>query len=558
LKDGVSVRKVDDALAVGAMGPVAGIFHCGPPTAGHIAAMRGQLKQLAAAYPSGIGLVFVIAETSGVPPVEVRDAATRMFQEAGSSLKLCAAILEGSGFAAAAKRSVFTLVSSSVFGTVKLKVFGAVPEGCLWLATESARAGIGIQGGAELRALVDRMRSCFSETTAQTPERAMPSAARSPPTTSRGAGAAVTPPARAPAPSRDRASSPSMDRGGNTPRDRASSPSLERFSKELPTRAAATEPRPDPERAISGTSAPERSPPTPSPVVRSRLSPGEKVDRYRILSVLGEGGMGTVYAARDTRLDRDVALKVVRVGENEDPGSHDQATARLLREARSAAALQLPSAVTVYDAGESEGVTFIVMELVAGRTLRTFVGDATVPLVRRIGWLREIARALAAAHEAGLVHRDIKPENVMIRADGAVKVLDFGIARRMTAGIDPNAPTAYRADVITREGFAVGSPLYMAPEQMRGEAVDGRADQFAWGIVAYELLTSRWPWRTRGDAINVVAAILTEPPLPMTDVPDLPPPLAEAVLRALSKSPADRAPLMNDVTAVLDSVLGAA
>ena len=160
---------------------------------------------------------------------------------------------------------------------------------------------------------------------------------------------------------------------------------------------------------------------------------GETFDRYRIEAVLGEGGMGVVYRAFDPRLNRRVALKVVRAQRSDDDlETSTGATARLLREARLAASLDHPNAVAIFDLGAVNGEAFIAMELVSGRPLREWIGDASVPLATRLRWVFDVARVLAAAHKAGLVHRDVKPENVMIRDDGDVKVLDFGIARRIT------------------------------------------------------------------------------------------------------------------------------
>jgi eukaryotic-like serine/threonine-protein kinase len=168
------------------------------------------------------------------------------------------------------------------------------------------------------------------------------------------------------------------------------------------------------------------------------LKPGDTFERYTIDAAIGHGGMGVVYRAHDSRLDRRVALKVLGGGVDRGQGDGD---ARLLREARAAAALDHPNAVSIFDVGEHEGATYIVMELVSGRTLREVVGDASVPVATRVTWLADVARALAAAHRRGLVHRDIKPENVMVRDDGVVKVLDFGIARRIAGQVDPSAPT---------------------------------------------------------------------------------------------------------------------
>src|SRR5580700_2244428 len=165
------------------------------------------------------------------------------------------------------------------------------------------------------------------------------------------------------------------------------------------------------------------------------LKPGDTFDRYTIEAPLGQGGMGCVYRAHDARLGRRVALKIIS-DDQRDGHAGAEANARLLREARAAAALDHPNAVSIFDVGEYEGTPFIVMELVPGRTLRGAAGDAPVPAAKCIAELADVARALAAAHKRGLVHRDIKPENVMVREDGVVKVLDFGIARRQGGSID--------------------------------------------------------------------------------------------------------------------------
>jgi len=275
------------------------------------------------------------------------------------------------------------------------------------------------------------------------------------------------------------------------------------------------------------------------------LRPGDVFDRYVVEASLGQGGMGAVYRALDTRLNRRVALKIVLLGE----GADTEAKARLLREARAAAALHHPNAVGVHDVGEHEGVPFISMELVSGRTLRAYVGDATVPIAVRIRWLVEVARALDAAHRAGLVHRDVKPDNVMIGAeDGAVKVLDFGIARSIRE-VDVNAKTAVGAlPTLTAAGVAIGTPLYMPPEQLRGGDVDARADQFAWGVMAYELLSGVTPWSGARGALALTAAIVGDPaPSLRSRAGEVEPSVETIVMRALEKSPEARWPSMRAI-----------
>jgi hypothetical protein len=286
------------------------------------------------------------------------------------------------------------------------------------------------------------------------------------------------------------------------------------------------------------------------------LKPGDTFERYTIEAPLGQGGMGCVYRAHDARLGRRVALKIIS-DDQRDGHAGAEANARLLREARAAAALDHPNAVSIFDVGEYEGTPFIVMELVPGRTLRGAAGDAPVPAATCIAELADVARALAAAHKRGLVHRDIKPENVMVRNDGVVKVLDFGIARRQGGSLDPHGETEMPAlPTLTIDGVKLGTPVYMAPEQIRGDALDGRTDQFAWGVVAYERLAGRLPWRGSGDAMAVMASVLTDridrDPLDQAGVPRA---IQDVILRALEKRPDDRFSSMDEVAQALDAAV---
>ena len=267
--------------------------------------------------------------------------------------------------------------------------------------------------------------------------------------------------------------------------------------------------------------------------------------------------MGHVYEARDPRLLRSVALKVLHLERSQkDIVGHQ----RLLHEARIAAALEHPNVVAVYDVGEIErpedadSTMYLAMELIAGRPLRAYVGDPSVPVKERVRWLRDVASALGAAHARGMVHRDVKPENVMVRDDGVVKVLDFGIAKRDPSSLDPTASAAGPIVPTTAIGVTVGTPYYMAPEQMRGESLDGRADQFAWAVMAYELLAGELPWNvgTEADALQVVAQILSQdPPLLTNKNGDLPVAVAASVMRALAKSRENRFATM---AALLDAM----
>ena len=290
------------------------------------------------------------------------------------------------------------------------------------------------------------------------------------------------------------------------------------------------------------------------------LKPGDIVGPYEIRGFVGQGGMGQVYRAFDPRLERTVALKIIIVPESAKPEATDdenrssrvfgELSTRMLREARAVASLSHPNVVAIYDVGESDGRLYLAMEYVVGSSMRNLVGNVELPLPRRVRWLVDVARALEAAHKAGIIHRDIKPDNVMIRDDGGVKVLDFGIARRTT----PRGPDEQHVvDTVTGGGSIAGTPVYMAPEQIKGGDVDARCDQFAWGVMAYELVTGERPWAETGDVLSLVANILTESPRPIrAKTKDVPSVVEETIMRALAKDPAQRFPSMADVADALE------
>ena len=209
------------------------------------------------------------------------------------------------------------------------------------------------------------------------------------------------------------------------------------------------------------------------------LARGEMLGPYRVESKIGQGGMGAVYRAWDTRLDRRVALKVLRPEQVGDPFRRQY----LAREARAASALVHPNIVAVYDIGSDRDIDFIAMEHVEGRPLNEVIPPEGLPVKQAVAYGIEIAQALECAHRAGVVHRDLKPGNIMVTREGAVKLLDFGLARKTPAGGGPGTMTV-------RHEIA-GTPHYMSPEQIRGETVDQRSDVFAFGATLYRMLAGR-------------------------------------------------------------------
>ena len=274
---------------------------------------------------------------------------------------------------------------------------------------------------------------------------------------------------------------------------------------------------------------------------------GTMIAHYRILGQLGGGGMGVVYKATDIRLGRGVALKFLPAAYAADC----QALERFRREARTTSALNHPHIYTVYDIGEFEGQPFLVTELIQGRTLRT-VADQRPAWEEVVQLGGQVAKALAAAHAAGIVHRDIKPENIMVRDDGYVKVLDFGLARPFTAGA---ALAVGEAGELTEPGTVLGTLRYMAPEQARGEPIGSAADIFALGIVLYELATGHYPFATDSQ-IGILHTILAQSPVPASRLdPEIPAPLDGLIHRMLAKDPRLR-PSAVEVDAVLAELAG--
>jgi len=281
---------------------------------------------------------------------------------------------------------------------------------------------------------------------------------------------------------------------------------------------------------------------------------GQMLLHYRVLDKIGEGGMGAVYKAQDTHLDRAVALKVLPHDKMSDPDRRQ----RFVQEAKAASSLNHPNIIIVHDIASDRGLEFIVMEYVEGRTLDQLIGRKGLPLGEALGLAAQVADGLAKAHAAGIVHRDLKPTNIMVTADGRVKILDFGLAK-LTEDLPATAigPTATLEGVDrpkTEEGFIMGTVAYMSPEQAEGKKVDARSDIFSFGSVLYEMLTGRKPF-LRDSRIATLASILHEDPKPAADFKEsLPPEIEQVLVRCLRKDPQRRWQSMSDIRVVLQDL----
>ena len=267
---------------------------------------------------------------------------------------------------------------------------------------------------------------------------------------------------------------------------------------------------------------------------------GQTLAHYRINAAIGAGGMGEVYRATDTKLRREIALKILPTDMARDP----ERLARFQREARTVAALNHPNIVTIYSVEEADGVHFLTMELVEGHSLKRYITEGGMPVEQIVEIARALGEALAAAHEKGIMHRDLKPANVMVTADGRVKALDFGIAKEIHP--DCEGATMTLADS-TQAGVVMGTPAYMSPEQIAGRVLDHRTDIFSLGIVMHEMATGQRPFVGRSPA-ELISAILHDTPPLVTEVrSDLPRDLARIIRRCLEKDPRHRVQTARDV-----------
>jgi hypothetical protein len=280
------------------------------------------------------------------------------------------------------------------------------------------------------------------------------------------------------------------------------------------------------------------------------LSAGTKLGPYEILAPLGAGGMGEVYRARDERLKREVAIKVLPAELAADP----ERRGRFEREARSASGLSHPNILTVYDIGSADSTVYIAMELVEGGTLKDLVASGPVPMRKLLELATQIAEGLAAAHAAGIVHRDLKPANVMVSKHGFAKVLDFGLAKLVTPEDGEVSSLQTAAGDATRPGMVMGTVGYMSPEQAAGRPLDFRSDQFSLGSILYEMATGKRAFE-RGTTAETLTAIIREEPEPVSQLnARVPAPLRWLVERCLAKDPEDRFGTTKDLARDLASI----
>jgi serine/threonine protein kinase len=282
------------------------------------------------------------------------------------------------------------------------------------------------------------------------------------------------------------------------------------------------------------------------------LAPGTKLSRYEIRSLIGAGGIGEVYRARDEKLNRDVAIKVLPVLFSQDEGR----LRRFEQEAQAAGTLNHPNILAVYDIGAHDGAPYVVSELLEGETLRRRLTRSPLAQRRAIDYALQIAQGLAAAHEKGIIHRDLKPENIFITNDGRVKILDFGLAKLIQpegGGAQTDIPTR-RID--TEPGVVMGTVGYMSPEQVRGHVLDQRSDIFSFGAVLYEMLSGRRAFHGES-AADKMSAILKEDPPDLSHLNgDVSLALDRLVIHCLEKNPRERFHSVRDLGFALETISG--
>lgn len=263
------------------------------------------------------------------------------------------------------------------------------------------------------------------------------------------------------------------------------------------------------------------------------LAANTQLGSYQILSRLGAGGMGEVYRARDSRLDREVAIKVLPA----DFAKEEDRLRRFEQEAKATSALNHPNILTIYDIGEHEGSPFIVCELLEGEELRTRLDEGPIPLRKATEYAQQIVSGLSAAHEKGIVHRDLKPENLFITNDDRVKILDFGLAklREQSTNIHGSEDVTKRA--MTDPGVVMGTVGYMSPEQVRGQVAGHRSDIFSFGVILYEMITGKRAFQEESMAETMSAIVKQEPPEITESNPNISPSLERIIRREMTGKP---------------------
>jgi serine/threonine-protein kinase len=278
---------------------------------------------------------------------------------------------------------------------------------------------------------------------------------------------------------------------------------------------------------------------------------GRKLGHYHIVEKIGEGGMGEVYRAHDERLDRDVAIKVLP----EEVAQDEERLARFEREAKTVGSLNHPHILTVHEIDMLEGQPFMVTELLDGKTLREVVGKVGISTRKALDYARSIAEGLAAAHDKGITHRDLKPENIILTQDGYIKILDFGLAKLLQPNTDPDDSGEQPTETLhTGPGIVMGTPGYMAPEQLQGKTVDHRSDIFAFGVVLYEMLAGRRPFQGDSNALEAASILRDEPQILSVSVQGISPTLDRIVQQCLEKRPEDRFESARDLAHMLRAV----
>jgi len=277
---------------------------------------------------------------------------------------------------------------------------------------------------------------------------------------------------------------------------------------------------------------------------------GKLIGHYRIIEKIGSGGMGEVYRARDERLGRDVALKLIRPASSDNPDH----LRRFEQEARAAAALNHPNILAIYDVGFEGKNPYIVSELLHGMTLRTRLSQGPLPVRQAADYALQTAHGLIAAHEHHIVHRDLKPENLFLTEDGRVKILDFGVAKLQTPSGDGHSIET--APTVTKDGTIVGTYAYMSPEQVRGKPVDHRSDIFSFGAILYEMLSGSRAFHGETEADTMTAVLREEPPSTKLEDAAVPAPYREILKHCLEKEADDRFQSATDLAFSLQTLSG--